>query len=193
MRRKPAFQQLTFAVALLATLGSVMVAEVLADPQTAPAAAADAPAPLQAGPLQIIGLCNAAGQQMPLDHASIIRTVRQAFGVRQSLTRRDAAAPSVLAALSLAGPNNDGPPSVPVVLGTPTLPQVTDRAQAAPNGMQASLAAAAMHLPTTAPASDAEVPASQPQAEVEYPTVATAQAAAVARTNQFFGLTAAAS
>ena len=138
-------------------------------------------------------LANDAGQQTPLDHTSIIRTVRQAFGVTQSLTRRDAAAPSVLAALSLAGPNNDGPPSVPVALGTPTLPQVTDRAQAAPNGMQASLAAAATHLPTTAPASDAEVPASQPQAQVEYPTVATAQAAAVARTNQFFGLTAAAS
>lgn len=64
MRRKPAFQQLTFAVALLVTLGGGMTAEVLADPQAAPAAAADTPTPLQAGPLQIIGLCNATGQEI---------------------------------------------------------------------------------------------------------------------------------
>lgn len=137
-------------------------------------------------------MANDAGQLTPFDHTSIIRTVRQAFGVTQQLTGRDAAAPSVLAALTLASPNNDGPESVQALLGTPTLTQVTDRAQAAPNGMQASLAAAAASLPTTAPASDEEVPVSQPQAAVSYPTVAAAQAAAVARTNQFFGLTAAA-
>lgn len=137
-------------------------------------------------------VANDAGQAMPFDHTSIIKTVHQVFGVTQCLTKRDEAAPSVLAALTLAGPNNDGPLSVQALLGTPNLTQVTGRAQAAPNGMQASLAAAAAYLPAVAPASDAEVPVSQPQAAVEYPTVAVAQAAAVARTNQFFGLTAAA-
>lgn len=64
MRRKPALLRLNLAVALLATLGGAAMAEVLADPPGIVGGLGDTSAPLQAGPLQILGLCNAAGQEI---------------------------------------------------------------------------------------------------------------------------------
>ena len=117
VRCKPAFQQLTFAVALLVTLGGVMVAEALADPQTAPAAAADTPAPLQAGPLQIIGLCNAAGQEIdrrPGGGVGLNDTLWVVVGLSQQGTSPDVAALCKAA----AGPTPAQKASAPASEGT---------------------------------------------------------------------------
>ncbi|MDE2448661.1 MAG: hypothetical protein KGO22_06805 [Gammaproteobacteria bacterium] len=59
---------------------------------------------------------------------------------------------------------------------------------ASPNGMQASLAAAATHLLSSPPTSATRVPTPAPQNPVAYGSVAAAQAAVTARTNQFLGL-----
>ncbi len=51
----------------------------------------------------------------PFDHTSIIKTVRETFAPHHpSLTKRDAAAPSLLSALSLSAPSNGGPAQIPV-------------------------------------------------------------------------------
>ena len=85
----------------------------------------------------------------PFDHTSIIATLRRLFGF-EPLTKRDAAAPDLLDALTAFGgrPDNDGPASI----AAPALsPQAADVARAGarpPNNLQKSLAAAALHLPT---------------------------------------------
>jgi phospholipase C len=124
----------------------------------------------------------------PFDHTSIIKTVRELFTLGAELTARDRAAPSLMSALSLAGPNNDGPPIINAASVKPTSTLLDVRAAAAPNGMQAGLAAAAANLPSRAPATEAEIPESVTPDRVAYPTVATAQAGATARTNQFLGV-----
>src|SRR3984885_5628216 len=129
------------------------------------------------------------GTTTPFDHTSIIKTVREVFALGAELTARDKAAPSLLGTLTLSAPNNDGPPSVNVSLTPPPLPQLTARGAAAPNGMQASLSAAASILPKYPPAtSGVPVPAPVTPAPDRYPTVATAQANATARTNMFLGV-----
>lgn len=131
---------------------------------------------------------NASGA--PFDHTSIIKTVRETFHLANPLSARDSAAPSLLPALSLPGPTNNGPLSVTAQLPSDDQlrSEVTARAAAPPNGMQAALAAAAAHLPSSPPVPG--TPMAQPQAQSPaYPTVATARTAAVARTNQFLGLT----
>jgi phospholipase C len=130
----------------------------------------------------------AGAAETPFDHTSIIKTVRETFGVQGPLTDRDAAAPSLLPALTLAVPNNDGPRTIPADLVQPSPDQLSSRGAAAPNGMQASLAAAASHLPATAPVTDDDIPPPIPQNPVSYPTVARAQAAATACTLRFLGL-----
>lgn len=45
----------------------------------------------------------------PFDHTSIIRTVRDLFGLSTPLTKRDETAPSLLPFLTLAAPTNGGP------------------------------------------------------------------------------------
>ena len=50
--------------------------------------------------------------EQPFDHTSIIRTLRKRFGIAQSLTARDAAAPDLESVLNLPTPSNGGPQSV---------------------------------------------------------------------------------
>jgi phospholipase C len=131
---------------------------------------------------------NADGNTYPFDHTSIIATVRALFlpGDPQ-LTNRDGKAPTLLPALSLPAPANDGPDSVDASLASPAVSELLTRSSAHPNGMQASLASASAVLPLTPPASDQDVPAPATPTRAAYPSAATAQAAATARTGQFLG------
>lgn len=132
---------------------------------------------------------NDDGNTYPFDHTSIIATVRALFLPDDPpLTNRDATAPTLLSALTLSAAANDGPPSIDASLATPAVTEMQTRGSAPPNGMQSSLASAAAALPLTPPATDEEVPAPQAPPAAAYPTVATAQAAATARTNQFLGV-----
>jgi phospholipase C len=129
----------------------------------------------------------AAANGTPFDHTSIIRTVRELFALGPPLTARDQAAPSLLCALGLAAPNNDGPARIDAAAAAPAVAQLTARAAAAPNGMQWGLAAAAAMLPLQAPATDAEIPASVTPGRGDCPSVAIAQAGALVRTKLFLG------
>jgi phospholipase C len=127
-------------------------------------------------------------REPPFDHTSLIKTVREIFDLGTEFTNRDRDAPSLVPALGLAAPNNDGPASVASSLVAAPIPQLQIRGAAAPNAMQSSLAAAAAGLPLRAPASDTEIAAPVTPDRAAYPTVATAQAGATARTNQFLAV-----
>jgi phospholipase C len=125
----------------------------------------------------------------PFDHTSIIKTVREIFDLGDELTKRDAAAPSLLPALSLAAANNDGPPSLTAALDEPKPCLLSKRGAAAPNGMQAALAAAAAaSLPANAPEIESQIPPSATPDRPPFRTVATAQAAATVSIRRFLGL-----
>ncbi len=124
----------------------------------------------------------------PFDHTSIISTVRALFDLGGPLTQRDAVAPTLLSALSLDLPTNDGPASIDPGLVTPPVAQVAARAAAPLNGMQSSLAAAAATLPVSPPATPDDVPAPSEVAPSDHDTVATAAANATARTQLFLGV-----
>ncbi len=85
------------------------------------------------------------GGPTPFDHTSISATLGKLFGF-PPLTRRDAAAPNLLDALTGDG-GNDGPESVDVSETTPTTSQVATSAARAPNAMQHALNEAALQLP----------------------------------------------
>ena len=88
-----------------------------------------------------------AASTYPFDHTSIIATLREAFGLGGPLTGRDAVAPSLLSALSLEDPTNDGPDKI-VPPGTlPTNAEVAATIQLPPNDLQAGLCSLAAHLP----------------------------------------------
>jgi phospholipase C len=124
----------------------------------------------------------------PFDHASIIKTLREIFHLGNKLSDRDYVAPSLWPILSLAAPNNDGPLTVAAEFDEPTPTLLTARGAAAPNDMQGSLASAAVTLPTSAPATESELPNSTTPDQRVYPTVAKAQAAASGSIKQFLGL-----
>jgi phospholipase C len=124
----------------------------------------------------------------PFDHTSIIKTVRELFGLGGALTGRDKAAPSVLPILSLAAPNNDGPLSVTAALDAPKPKLVETRGLASPNSMQEALATAAAGLPVSAPVLESTMPPSTTPDPRDYKTVATAQAAATVSVRRFLGL-----
>ena len=125
----------------------------------------------------------------PFDHTSIIATVRELFDLGDPLTARDAVAPTLLCALNLPTPTNSGPESVAASLGTPSPALLVARGDAPPNGMQATLTAAATLLPDAPPATSSDVPSPSTIPANTYPTVATAQNNATARTNGFLGIT----
>ncbi len=130
------------------------------------------------------------GTGTPFDHTSIIRTVRDLFlGGVGPLTARDAAAPSLVDALSLPDATNLGPPSLTPSAAQGTLAQVSTLAYGQPNGIQAALAAASHNLPANAPASVAALPAAAtPLTSASYSTVATAAATATDRIKSFLGV-----
>jgi phospholipase C len=82
----------------------------------------------------------------PFDHTSISATLGRLFKF-PALTRRDAAAPDLLEALTGDG-GNDGPPAIDVTDLPPAPAQLARAAARAPNGMQHALNAAALMLPT---------------------------------------------
>jgi len=124
----------------------------------------------------------------PFDHTSLIKTVREVFDLGTPLTARDAMAPSLVPALSLPGPTNNGPATLTAKPVVPLASQVAARAAVPPNGMQAALSAAAAMLPTAPPVASGNVPGPAALAVNRYLTVATAQNNATARTNQFLGV-----
>jgi phospholipase C len=126
----------------------------------------------------------------PFDHTSIIKTLRELFDLGDQLTARDEAAPSLVSALSLAAPNNDGPSSIDPTLVEQSPELLSARAAAAPNGMQDSLANAAANLPLSAPAPGDEIQGSVTPTPAGYSTVALAAANATVRTNRFLGVSA---
>ncbi len=130
----------------------------------------------------------AGGEPVPFDHTSIIATLRELFlKGAPALTKRDAQAPHLLGALSLAVPSNEGPESLDAGYATPHYTEVQDRAVAATNGMQDALSAAATLLPLSPPVSEADVPEAASLPINPYATVATAQANAADRTRMFLG------
>jgi phospholipase C len=133
---------------------------------------------------------NPDGSMTPFDHTSIIKTLRELFDLGDQLTARDEAAPSLASALSLAAPNNDGPPKIDATLVQPSPDVMSVRAAAAPNGMQDSLANAAASLPPSAPVPGDEIQADATPDGAGYATVALAAASATTRTNLFLGVSA---
>lgn len=130
---------------------------------------------------------SAQGESPPFDRTSLIATVRALFLPGEtSLTARDAVAPDLLGALNLATSANDGPASLDAGAVEPDLPTARPAGDAPPNGMQASLSAAASLLPAAPPAG------ALPQAPVTpppnlYPTAALAHAHATSRIAVFLG------
>ncbi len=90
----------------------------------------------------------------PFDHTSILATLRNLFDLGAPLTARDAVAPDLLHALSLATPSNTGPASLPLPSPIVTDAEVASAALSRPNSMQQALAQMATHLP----AGNANVP-----------------------------------
>lgn len=82
----------------------------------------------------------------PFDHTSIIKTVRELFGIPEPLTDRDAAAPSLLPYLSLAAPFNDGPSAVKPQNVQPGRTEMQNFGNALPNEYLKALGAAAERL-----------------------------------------------
>jgi phospholipase C len=85
----------------------------------------------------------------PFDHTSIIATLRKLFGIKP-LTARDDAAPNLVDALEAfqTGPDNDGPAAIAAPAAPPTPGELARAAAKQPNSLQASLATAALQLPT---------------------------------------------
>ncbi len=122
----------------------VRVPAVLVSPWVAPGAVVR-----PAGPAGPAGPVGPAGT-VPFDHTSIIRTVREIFDLGPPLTARDAAAPSLLPALSLPAPTNAGPAALAAPAYAPAGADLAQALAAVPNDIQRALGALAAHLPADA-------------------------------------------
>jgi len=125
---------------------------------------------------------------VPFDHTSIAATLRKLFGV-QPLTARDAAAPDLLDALDTR-PDNDGPDRIVAAAPPPAVAEVARVANKPPNDLQASLAAAAVHLPTLGANVAAHIQRliDAPPQLPEHATVMNAASAVTANVKAFLGL-----
>jgi phospholipase C len=88
-----------------------------------------------------------AASPHPFDHTSILATLRSLFDLGAPLTRRDAAAPDLLHALSLQSPSNTGPASLQIPAQDATNESVMIAHQRPPSALQQALAEMASHLP----------------------------------------------
>ncbi len=126
----------------------------------------------------------------PFDHTTIIATLRKLFGFAP-LTRRDAAAPDLIDALSALGatPDNDGPASITAPAVPPAPTQVARAAARPPNSLQRSLATAAVLLPTAGADAALHVQRLRSTVDVspDHPTVADAGADVGAHVRAFLG------
>lgn len=86
------------------------------------------------------------GCSYPFDHTSIIKTVRQLFGVSSPLTDRDAVAPSLIPYLSLTTPFNNGPKTVTTQNIKPSRTEMREMGNAPPNAYVKALGTAAERL-----------------------------------------------
>jgi phospholipase C len=87
------------------------------------------------------------GPPYPFDHTSIIATLRKCFKLGGPLSGRDARAPDLENALTLKGPDNDGPRHVEALPYEPSDAEVEAQLGAPPSEYQRALVAAAAHLP----------------------------------------------
>ena len=126
----------------------------------------------------------------PFDHTSIIATLRKLFGFAP-LTARDAAAPDLMDALEAlrTGPDNDGPLSITAPAVPPPPEQVARAAATPPNGLQKSLATAALQLPTAGADTAAHIQRLRSAVDVapSHATVADAAADVAAHMKGFLG------
>jgi phospholipase C len=90
----------------------------------------------------------------PFDHTSIIHTLRERFSLGPALSARDAAAPLLDDALSLATPDNPGPPNLAPLPYAPKPSEIAEAMSLPLNGMQRGLLDLALHLPATAAVGD---------------------------------------
>ena len=127
-----------------------------------------------------------AGPPYPFDHTSILATVRALFKLGDPLTHRDAVAPTLLSALSLPLPINDGPCTVGGVTPKVSTPATQVGASATPNDMQASLARMAASLPRRTPLM--AVPEPVAMVERAHDTVAAALADSAIRLKDFLNV-----
>ena len=88
----------------------------------------------------------ADGGGYPFDHTSIIKTVRELFGITNKLTDRDEAAPSLMSYLSLDAPLNEGPKFVTPPKLQPNRTDMQRYGNALPNEYLKALAIAAERL-----------------------------------------------
>ncbi len=91
-----------------------------------------------------------AGSPYPFDHTSILATLRKLFDLGEPLTKRDAAAPDLLHALSLPTPSNTGPASLQIPAPDISNEEVMAAHEEPPNHLQQALAEMASHLPAGA-------------------------------------------
>lgn len=84
---------------------------------------------------------------VPLDHTSIIATLRKRFNLGDQLTNRDAVAPDVESVLQLDNPDNLGPGPVVAHHYVPSPADVGEARRRPLNGMQRALLAASTRLP----------------------------------------------
>lgn len=90
----------------------------------------------------------AQGTIYPYDHTSIIATLCDIFNIDESLTDRDKFAPSVLNALNLSGPSNDGLDQVTANPVKESSSKVMELVYSGINQMQESLCDLMAKLPT---------------------------------------------
>jgi phospholipase C len=100
-----------------------------------------------------------AGAAYPFDHTSIIVTLRELFGLGGPLTGRDAVAPSLVGALSLSAPTNNGPDKLAPPGSVPSVAEVASAVKLPPNDLQAGLCTLAAHLPHATTGTDGHVAA----------------------------------
>jgi phospholipase C len=125
--------------------------------------------------------------ETPFDHTSVIATLRALFNIG-SLTKRDAAAPNLLAALN-DQVSNDGPASIAAPVMAPLPEQMAQAGVKSPNDLQRSLTAAAAQLPTTGANVAAHIRRLNATAQVarEHDNVANAVADVTAHVKAFIG------
>lgn len=90
------------------------------------------------------------GGSTPFDHCSVQATLHRLFDLGEPLTPRVAAAPDLLSALSLEGPDNMGPPEVPAVRPARSLGEVRTYRGRDRNHHQATLIRGGHGLPALA-------------------------------------------
>jgi phospholipase C len=123
----------------------------------------------------------------PFDHTSILSTLRALFDLGDPLTRRDAVAPTLLGALDLPDPGNDGPRAIELPPAIP-LDVVALAAKAVPQQYLTLLSLVARLLPAAPLAAGAAPPVRQRLVETVPDNVLTTGLQAVARVKSFLGL-----